>query len=74
MTDSIPLERRIGGVQDGGQAVGLLQALLRRVHHGHLSSSIRRFTRIIAAPRAPADRAEHICGQDATPDWAVHKR
>jgi hypothetical protein len=56
MTEHHPLERLIGGVQ----AVGLLQALLCRVNLGHLPSSIRRFTRIIAAPRASAGCAEHI--------------
>jgi len=60
-----PLERRIGRVQDGGQAVGFLQALPRRVDYGHLPSSIRRFTRIIAPP--PASSAAQRTSAEKTP-------
>ena len=63
-----PLERLIGGIQDASQIAGLLQALLHRVNPGHLTSPVRQFTGIIAAPRASAGDAEHICGQDATPE------
>ena len=58
----------IGGIQDASQIAGLLQALLHRVNPGHLTSPVRQFTGIIAAPRASAGDAEHICGQDATPE------